>query len=60
VDEDARLGKFFACANVGVVKEPAVILDDWGNILAWHLPDIISSGRVVSFSPVFKQTEIQD
>ena len=46
-DEDEILAKFFPRVDVGDVNDPAVILDCWGRILAWHLPDIISSGRVV-------------
>jgi hypothetical protein len=51
--EDHELRKFFCEVRVGDVKDPAVILDSWGRIMAWHLPDIISSGRVVRLIPVF-------
>jgi hypothetical protein len=45
--DDANLRKFFPPVDVGEVNDPAVIVDAWGRILAWHLPDIISTGRVV-------------
>jgi hypothetical protein len=45
--EDDLLCKFYRRVDVGEVNDPAVILDAWGRILAWHLPNIISTGRVV-------------
>jgi hypothetical protein len=46
-NEDDHLAKFYRRVDVGDVNEPAVILDAWGRILAWHLPNVISTGRVV-------------
>jgi len=46
-EDDTHLRKFYPRVNVGEVNDPAVILDAWGRILVWHLPDIISTGRVV-------------
>jgi hypothetical protein len=51
--EDEELAKFFKCKlleNFGTqrIEIPTVFVDSWGHILAWHLPDIISSARVVS------------
>jgi hypothetical protein len=54
--EDKELKKFFSQVHVGDIKHPAVILDSWGRIMAWHLPDIIASGRVVCPVPVFRTT----
>jgi hypothetical protein len=45
--EDAHLRKFYRLVDVGEVNVPAMILDAWGRVLAWHLPDIIGTGRVV-------------
>jgi hypothetical protein len=45
--EDDHLRKFYRRVDVGEVNVPAVILDAWGRVLAWHLPNIISTGRVV-------------
>jgi len=45
--EDDELEKFFPQVTLGVLTYPALILDHWGRIMSWFLPDIISSGRVV-------------
>jgi hypothetical protein len=47
-NQDERLAKFFPPMSLGEITEPATIVDMYGLILAWHLPDIISDGRVVS------------
>jgi hypothetical protein len=49
--EDVELAKFFPRLTLDgkKINDPAVILDSWGRILVWHLPDVLSSGRVVSF-----------
>jgi hypothetical protein len=41
------MSKFFSLAKLGEINEPAIILDHFGKIVAWHLPDVISCGRVV-------------
>jgi hypothetical protein len=48
--EDVELAKFFPCLALDCkqINDPAMILDSWGRILAWHLLDVLSSGRVVS------------
>jgi hypothetical protein len=48
--EDVELANFFPRLTLDgkQINDPAVILDSWGRILAWHLPDVLSSGRVVS------------
>jgi hypothetical protein len=46
--ENEELAKFFPRTNFGEINIPAIILDKHSRILAWHLPDILSSGRVVS------------
>ena len=53
-DEDDELDKFFPRMDVGDVNDPAVILDCWGRIMAWQLPDIISAGRVVRHTVCFE------
>jgi hypothetical protein len=49
-EEDKELAKFFECERVDPkeIKAPAVIVDAWGAILVWHLPDVVSAARVVS------------
>jgi len=45
--EDEELRKFFREVHIGDVNVPAIIVDAFGRILAWHLPDVLSSARVV-------------
>lgn len=52
--EDVELAKFFPrltldCKQINV---PAVILDSWGRILVWHLPDVLSSVSRVLFKAI--------
>jgi hypothetical protein len=52
--ENEALDKFFPQVCVGDdVKDPTVVLDSWGQVMAWLLPDVISSGRVVHVLFIF-------
>jgi len=42
-----KLSKYIKIPSLGHIKEPATIVDKFGLILVWHLPEIISSQRVV-------------
>jgi hypothetical protein len=46
-DEDSRLSAQYHHPNVGYIDDPAVIVDMYGRILDWHLPEILSPGRTV-------------
>jgi len=48
-EEVAQLNKKFPISNHSRhSNEPATVLDAYGHIMVWHLPDVISSLRVVS------------
>ena len=46
--EEQRLREFFPPHFIGALQEPATIIDKFGSILAWYLPDILTQLRIVS------------
>lgn len=46
--EDENLRKHFVNPELGLLNEPATILDEHDRIMAWHLPDILHPSMVVS------------
>lgn len=47
--EDLNLLKYFQMPELGLLTEPAVIVDKFGKIVVWYLPDILYSQMTVSF-----------
>jgi hypothetical protein len=48
-EEIARMQKTFPIPEgLGSSEEPATVVDKYGRIFVWHLPDIFSESRVVS------------
>jgi hypothetical protein len=45
--EDQTLDTYFKKAEFGEVSEPATILDMHGRIMAWALPEVLHSNRLV-------------
>jgi hypothetical protein len=45
--DEERLGLFFSQQHVGTLEEPTTIMDKFGSILVWHLPDVMTQLRVV-------------
>ena len=46
--DDQQLAKYFSQAHLGHFNEPATILDQYGRIMVWYLPDIFLLSRIVS------------
>jgi hypothetical protein len=44
-----KIQKYFSKTVLGKISQPATIIDCNGKILMWHLPNILSPSRVVSF-----------
>ena len=47
--EDLNLLKYFQMPELGLLTEPVVIVDKFGKIVVWYLPDILYSQMTVSF-----------
>jgi len=41
------LSKFYIPENGGVHKEPMVVVDGYGQLLLWYLPEVLSTARLV-------------
>ena len=46
--EDLNLDKFFRNSELGDLKEPATIVDRFGHIMVWYLPEIFYPFLIVS------------
>ena len=51
--QQKSLALFFNKASVGKIDKPTTLVDWHGRMLVWFFPDILCSGRTVSFSPDF-------
>ena len=47
-EEKDKLQKFFGDVQLGTFSEPCIVLDKYGRIVVWYLPDIVHPHRVVS------------
>lgn len=45
---DEHLSKFFSPTTLGVIDDPATVVDEHGRVILWFLPDIMAPFRVVS------------
>ena len=46
-EEKKRLEDFFDKANIGQVDNPCIVVDIFGRVVVWYMPDIIHPARVV-------------
>lgn len=54
--EYARLDDFFDVAEVGYQEQPCIVVDMYGRIILWYMPDIIHPNRVVLSSELLRLT----
>ena len=40
-ETDSRLSLYFSESNFGDIRDPAIIIDNYGRIMIWILPEII-------------------